>query len=237
VAQRVVHQIGEHALDEPHLGQHDGQAVGLDADAVDFQAHLRARRGRGEPLHDIVGEFGDGKRLALQYHVLRFEPREFQQIGHQPRQAGAVPRRGFEVVLRLGGVELALAQQQQLEVTLHRSQRRAQVVRDLLQRLVALAQRARELHFEFARARGQRIGLGGARGQPDHQRRQRAADGQQQHQRRHPQRAVVGGQLRHPRQQQSGGQRHRSQRPRDVQQRQRRRGAGGLQPALRSANL
>src|SRR5204863_488042 len=51
----------------------------------------------------------------------------------------ALARRGLEVVARLGAVEAAFAQKQQLEVALERRQRRAQVVRDVGEEVALLA--------------------------------------------------------------------------------------------------
>jgi hypothetical protein len=67
-----------------------------------------------------------------------------KQIADEATEPFALARGGLEVVAFLGRFELAVTQQQQFEIPLHRRQRRAQVVRHIGQELAPLLRPAFE---------------------------------------------------------------------------------------------
>ena len=131
VAQRVVHQLVDQALDQRDVGAHLRQR----SRARTGQAQLAAFGFGRVLLQQVLHQLGRRQRLGVGAHVLGFQPCQVEQVHHQARQALALARRGLQVVARLGRRQPLVLQQQQLEVALQRCQRRAQVVRQVGQQL------------------------------------------------------------------------------------------------------
>jgi pyruvate,water dikinase len=157
VAQRVLDQAGEQPLDQRELGAH------AQPRRRRIEPHLErdaAPAGVGlEGLHDVVGELGNREVLGLGLDAAAFEAGQLEQVGDEAAEPLALPHRGLQVVARLGAVEAVLAQQQQLEIALHRGERRAQVVRDVRQQLAAPPRRVGELGRACAEAVAEALDL------------------------------------------------------------------------------
>src|SRR6266852_9958731 len=90
-----------------------------------------------EFLHHVLNQFRHWKVFALRLDFMRLEFRELEQIADQFAETLTVLGRDLEIAALFLRRDRAVPQQQGLEVTLHRCQRGAQIVRNISEQLAS----------------------------------------------------------------------------------------------------
>lgn len=134
MAQDVVDQVFEHALDQAEVTDDEGQcrdevAVGVDAGLGSLQ---------GEALQIVLDQFGDRQRLALDQGRRRFEAGELEQLAYPPSETLGLVQRPRQVGVALRRVEGGALGAERFEVAPERSERRAQIVGEVGDQLTAM---------------------------------------------------------------------------------------------------
>src|SRR5690606_5713903 len=125
VGRSVLHQVAQHVVQLGRVGANGRETGGYpDGDVLPTLVDGRLQVGQDAREQALDGRLGQFQRL-----LPRVEPRQAQQVLHQPFHAGGVPRDDLEEALRLVGAVGAV--EQRLDVPTDGGERRAQLVRDV----------------------------------------------------------------------------------------------------------
>ena len=145
VLQGVANKVFEDALDQADVGVHGHGSIRL----VHLQGDLVFSRLEFKLLHDVLYQLRQRKLLEFRRDAAGVEHGQLKQILDQPVQVQRMLAGNFQVLRARGGIERVVFDDQRLDVTLHGSQWRAQVVRDVGDQLapqpVVLVQRGKLL--------------------------------------------------------------------------------------------
>ena len=83
-------------------------------------------------LSDILQQLCGGKTLAARLDGMGVEFGQLEQVAHQPAQSPRVAQSGVEIGLPFGGRRAAGFQLQRFQIAVQRGQRRAQIVRNVV---------------------------------------------------------------------------------------------------------
>jgi hypothetical protein len=124
VAERVLEQVLEDALDHPDVGLDEGQVRG----GAGLEPYAPLCGPQLELLHHVLDQLGHGEGLGVGTRLPGVHLRQLEELVDQPAQPLAVPDRGLEILPPLGRGERCLLQGQCLEVAVQRGEGRPQVV-------------------------------------------------------------------------------------------------------------
>ncbi|MNX40421.1 hypothetical protein D3C86_708050 [compost metagenome] len=141
MADGVVQQVRQHALDQAQVGPHQGQGLGN----VGRQFLLTGFGGQLELLHHVLHQFRQGKRFRFQPHQARLQTRQFEEFLRQASHLAALRQRDVQIPAALAGVQRFVFQTQRFQVAMQGRQRRAQVVRNIGDQVAALLVLPRQL--------------------------------------------------------------------------------------------
>ena len=135
VAQRVVDEVLQHALDHCDVGMHLCLRV---AARRKSESNIALLCGEPVVLHHVLQKLGQAEHLLLRLDPTGVELGKLEQIGDALAQQAEMAQRGAKVLCAGCGVQRVLAHEHGFYVALDAGQRRAQVVRDVADQLAPL---------------------------------------------------------------------------------------------------
>ena len=150
MANRVVEQIGQHALDHPQIGADRRQPrrnVGPQLDTPCFGRQL-------EFLEHVLHQIDQRKILQRRLHIAVLEARQFEQRLREPPHLDALRQRDPHIAFAFHVAERVRLERQRFEVAVQRSQWRAQIVRNVGEQFTPLLVLPRQRAPLFADAIG-----------------------------------------------------------------------------------
>ncbi|MNT14579.1 hypothetical protein D3C72_1495920 [compost metagenome] len=132
--QRVVEQVGQHALHQTEIGAYQRQT----RRELSMQALPACLRGQFEFLQHVLQQFRQREYFPLQPHFTVLQPRQFEQCPGKTTDLGALRQRDTKIATALLRRQRGFLQRQRFQVTVQRGQRRTQVMRDVGHQFAAL---------------------------------------------------------------------------------------------------
>ncbi len=140
ITQRVVEQVGEHALDQAQVGTRSRNLRG----EFRSQRHTARFRTQFEFLKDVLNQIGHRERFSLGLHETMLQTCQFKKRLGQRADLAALVEGDAEIAPPLVGGERGVLERERFQIAVQRGQWRAQVVRDIGDELTPLLILTRE---------------------------------------------------------------------------------------------